>query len=139
MSITKVIENLPGLRSLQPLSEQDIDNAEKTLKVRFAEEYRIYTKKFGAISSNGFELTGVVTSPRLNVVNVTTSERNLNQNISNNMYVIENTGIDGILMLQNEKGEIFEVSPNSEPVKKFNSLAEYLQALQKQKYENSRA
>lgn len=45
------------------------------------------------------------------------------------MYVIENTGIDGILMLQNEKGEIFEVSPNSEPVKKFNSLAEYLQAL----------
>ena len=130
-SIVKVIENLPGLRSLSPMSEQDIDNAEKSLGVRFAEEYRIYTKKFGAISANGFELTGVVNASRLNVVNVTTSERNLNQNISNNMYVIENTGIDGILMLQNNKGEIFEITPNSKPSKKFSSLVEYLQALQK--------
>ena len=128
MSVIKIIENLPGLRSLPPLSEQDIDNAEKTLGLSFAEEYRIYTRKFGAISADGIELTGVVTPPRLNVVNVTTSERKLNLNIPNDMYVIENTGIDGTLMLQNVQGEIFSISPNSKPTKKFNNLAEYLQS-----------
>jgi len=127
MSIIKIIENLTGLRSLPPLSEQDIDNAEKTLGLRFANEYRIYTKKFGAISANGIELTGVVTATRLNVVNVTTSEKKLNPNIPNDMYVIENTGIDGTLMLQNVQGEVFSISPNSKPIKKFNNIAEYLQ------------
>jgi hypothetical protein len=125
-SIIKVIESLQNLRSLPPLSEQDIDNAEKTLGLHFADEYRSYTRKFGAISANGIELTGVVSAPRLNVVNVTISERNLNKYIPNDMYVIENTGIEGILMLQNNEGEIFSIAPNSKPEKKFNSLADYL-------------
>lgn len=129
MSVIKIIENLPGLRSLTPLTEQDIDNAEKTLGLSFAEEYRIYTRKFGAISANGIELTGVVTAPRLNVVNVTTSERKLNPNIPKDMYVVENTGIDETLMLQNVQGEIFSISPNSKPTKIFNNLAEYLQSI----------
>ena len=131
MSIIKIIEGLSRLRSLTPMTEQDIDEAEKTLELNFANEYRIYTKKFGAISANGLELTGVVSAPRLNVVNVTTSEKTLNDNIPDDMYVIENTGIEGVLMLQNNKGEIFSIATNSEPIKKFNSLAEYLQALQK--------
>ena len=42
------------------------------------------------------------------------------------MYVIENTGVDGILILQNAKSEIFNIMPNAKPEKKFNSLAEYL-------------
>ena len=126
MSIIKIIEGLPGLRSLTPMTEQDIDAAEKTLGLNFAEEYRTYTKKFGAISANGLELTGVVSAPRLNVVNVTTSEKSLNDNIHDDMYVIENTGIEGVLMLQNNKGEIFSIAPNSKPEKKFDSLAEYL-------------
>ena len=126
MSIIKIVEGLPGLRSLTPMTEQDIDNAEKTLELNFADEYRTYTKKFGAISANGLELTGVVSAPRLNVVNVTTSEKSLNDNIPDDMYVVENTGIEGVLMLQNNKGEIFSIAPNSKPEKKFNSLAEYL-------------
>lgn len=126
MSIIKIIEGLPGLRSLTPMTEQDIDDAEKTLGLNFADEYRTYTKKFGAISANGFELTGVVSAPRLNVVNVTTSEKSLNDNIPDDMYVVENTGIEGVLMLQNNKGEIFSIAPNSKPEKKFDSLAAYL-------------
>lgn len=130
-SIINVIEKLQNLRWLVPLSEKDINDAEKVLCLRFADEYRIYTKKFGAISANGIELTGVVSTPRLNVVDVTTSEKNLNQNIPDDMYVIENTGIEGILMLQNARGEIFSIFPASKPVKKFNSLAEYLQNIKK--------
>lgn len=128
-SIISVIEKLQGLRCLIPLSENDINDAEKVLGLRFANEYRMYTMKFGAISANGLELTGVVNAPRLNVVNVTTSEKSLNPNIPDDMYVIENTGIDGVLMLQNTRGEIFSISPASKPVKKFNSLAEYLRSI----------
>lgn len=128
-SIIKVIENLRGLRCLAPLSENDINEAEKVLGLKFADEYRIYTKKFGSISAEGLELTGVVSAPRLNVVNVTVSEKSLNPNIPDDMYVIENTGIDGILTLQNAKGEIFSISTVSKPTKRFASLAEYLQSI----------
>ena len=131
-SIISVIEKLQGLRCLVPLSEKDINNAEKVLSLRFADEYRMYTKKFGAISANGIELTGVVSAPRLNVVDVTTLEKSLNPNIPDDMYVIENTGIDGILMLQNAKGDIFSISPTSKPVKKFYSLTEYLRSIKNQ-------
>lgn len=128
-SIIQVIENLRGLRCLTPLSENAINDAEKVLALRFADEYQIYTKKFGAISANGIELTGVVSAPRLNVVDVTISEKSLNPNIPDDMYVIENIGIDGILMLQNAIGEIFSIFQASKPVKKFRSLAEYLQSI----------
>ena len=127
--IIKVIKNLQNLRCLVPLNEKDIDDAEKVLGLKFADEYRTYTKEFGAISADGLELTGVVTAPRLNVVEVTISEKSLNQNIPDDMYVIENTGIDGILTLQNARGEIFSISPSSKPIKKFASLTEYLQSI----------
>ena len=125
-TVEEIIRGLEGLRSLPPLNEHDINEAEKKLGLHFADDYRAYTKAFGAISANGIELTGVVSAPRLNVVNVTTSERELNQNLPAEMYVIENTGIDGVLALQNSKGEIFSISPNSTPEKKHNSLAEFL-------------
>ena len=124
-SIISIIEKLQGLRCLVPLSEKDINNAEKVLSLRFADEYRMYTKKFGAISANGIELTGVVSAPRLNVVDVTTLEKSLNPNIPDDMYVI-------ILMLQNAKGDIFSISPTSKPVKKFYSLTEYLRSIKNQ-------
>lgn len=127
--IIRVIEKLQGLRCLTPLSEKDINDAEQVLGLKFADEYRTYTKKFGAISADGLELTGVVAAPRLNVVNVTVSEKSLNQNIPDDMYVIENTGIDGILILQNARGEIFSIFPSSKPIKKFASLTEYLQSI----------
>ena len=127
--IIKVIEKLQGLRCLTPLIEKDINDAEQVLGLKFADDYRTYTKKFGAISAEGLELTGVVAAPRLNVVEVTISEKSLNQNIPDDMYVIENTGIDGILILQNARGEIFSISPSSKPIKKFASLTEYLQSI----------
>jgi len=46
------------------------------------------------------------------------------------MYVIANIAIDGILMLQKSDGGIYELSQNSQPVKKYDSLAEYLASMQ---------
>ena len=45
------------------------------------------------------------------------------------MYVIANIAIDGILMLQKSDGGIYELHPNAKPIKKYNSLAEYLASM----------
>ena len=50
------------------------------------------------------------------------------------MYVIANIAIDGILMLQKSElqksdGGIYELHPNAKPIKKYDSLAEYLASM----------
>ena len=128
VKIIEIIENLPDLLSLKPARDKDIKAAELKLNLKFAEDYIAYIKKFGAISFKGSELTGVVDAPRLNVVNATLKERELNKSLSLNkeLYVIESLGIEGVLILQNAKGEIFELKVNGEPEKIFDNLGEYL-------------
>ena len=124
--IENAIEALKNLKHLAPASEIEILEAEKRLGVAFADDYKDYVKKYGVISAKGIELTGVTSSPRLNVADVTMAERELNPHFPQEMYVVENVAIEGVLMLQNTAGNIFELAPYSEPVKKFNSLCEYL-------------
>ncbi|MGL5916755.1 MAG: SMI1/KNR4 family protein, partial [Culicoidibacterales bacterium] len=45
---------------------------------------------------------------------------------SKDMYVIESLGIDGIIIWQNSKGEVFQTIPNGEPEKIHNSFESYL-------------
>jgi hypothetical protein len=62
------------------------------------------------------------------VVDVTIKERERYE-IPADMYVIEDTHIEDILILQNSKGEIFELQ-NSKKIKKiFNSLSDYLKSI----------
>ena len=46
--------------------------------------------------------------------------------IPHNLYVIEDTGIDTIVVWQNEKGQIFQSAVGLEPVKICDSLIEFL-------------
>ena len=124
--IESVIGALTNLKHLAPASEMEILEAERRLGVAFADEYREYVKKYGVISAKGIELTGVTSSPRLNVADVTMAERELNPNFPQEMYVVENIAIEGVLTLQNTAGNIFELAPYSEPVKKHDNLGEYI-------------
>ena len=62
----------------------------------------------------------------MSVVEVTKSERELNK-IPNDLYVIENIAIEGILLLQSSSGEIYELSQNAKIQKKYNSICDYLE------------
>jgi hypothetical protein len=97
---------------------------EQRLGLTFAEEYRTYLEKYGVISARHLELTGIIGSKRLNVADVTLAERQRNQ-LPQDMYVIEDTGIEGILILQNSAGEIFEWQ-NKQIKKLFDDLSYYL-------------
>lgn len=126
MEILEIIKNLKNLRSLGEVNEAKISEAENLMGIKFADEFKKYAKKYGAISAYGFELLGVSDHKRLDAANATLEERKLNKNFPNDMYIIENLEIDGILILQNEKGEIFEIYPNAKPKKIFDNLAQYL-------------
>ena len=124
--IVEIINNLPDLLPLKPATDIDIKDAEIQLRVSFNEEYREYLLAFGAIMADGIELTGIAKSAHRNVVNQTKQERELNPKIPDNMYVVENTGVDGIIIWQDTIGEIYQSSPNKEPKKIADSLSEYI-------------
>lgn len=124
--IKKVIENLSNLLSLKGASEDEIIESERRLKLVFSEEYKTYLSQFGAVMADRVELTGIAKSEYRNVVSVTLQERELNINIPNDMYVIENTGIDGIVIWQNASGKIYQTSPNTQPREIAKTLSDYL-------------
>ncbi|WP_462111448.1 SMI1/KNR4 family protein [Campylobacter concisus] len=126
MKIIETIKGLKNMRSLGRASEAQILQAENLIGIKFADEFKEYIKEYGAVSAYGLELLGVSKSKRLDAASVTLEERELNENFPNDMYVVENLGIDGVLILQNERGEVFEISPNAKPKKIYNSLADYL-------------
>lgn len=129
-NIIQVIEGLEHLRSLTPATKLDVLNAEFDLGLKFADEFKEYVLKYGVISAKRVEITGICEFPRLSVVDVTVKEREFNNNIPDDMYVIESTGFEGIVILQNSKGEVFSLVPNGMPKKIFETLADYLLDLQ---------
>ena len=105
--IIEVIKNLKNLRHVKAASQTAIEAAEKSLGLTFAPDYKQYVLTYGAINAQGFEFTGLNVSAYINVVDVTLEERE-REDIPATYYVLENTGIDGILILQNSEGQIFE-------------------------------
>ena len=69
---------------------------------------------------------GISEAEYCNVVYLTKQERDLNPNISNNMYVIENTCIDGVIIWQDTQGFIYLTQYDSEPKKIAESLVDYI-------------
>lgn len=124
--IIETIEKLPDLLPLKAASDEAITTAEKELNLVFSEEYKKYLRTFGAIIADGVELTGIAKSAHRNVVKVTLQGWELNNKVSKNLYVIEDTKVDGIVIWQDASGKIFKSSPNCAVKKIANSLAEYL-------------
>ena len=125
-SIIETLKNFSDLLYLSAVQEIEIANAETRLSLKFAPEYREYISKFGAVAANGHELTGILNSERLNVVSATIKERGLNPQVPQNLYVVENPAIDGIIIWQDVTGEIYQSTPNSAPKVIASSLENYM-------------
>lgn len=125
-NIIELMRRQADFYAMNGSSLEDIEAAEKELKLHFAPDYREYTKAFGAASFAGHELTGVCKSKRLNVVNVTLEERS-GRDVPADWYVIEQAHIDDIVIWQNEAGEIFQTGGGNGYSKLCDSLAEYIE------------
>lgn len=125
-TINEKLRSFSDLVNLKPVSEAEISKAEKQLALQFAADYRGYTAEFGAVAANGHELTGVVASKRLNVVSATKKEWEVNPQVPHTMYAVENAGIDGIIIWQDESGTVYQSAPNVKPKKIAASLVDYI-------------
>ncbi len=125
-SLINAMQNLPNFAHMTGATQSDIAAAEKALGVTFAEDYRAYVSAFGAAAFEGHEFTGVCKSRRLNVVDVTLDERQQNEDIPADWYVLEQTGMDGIVIWQNSVGYVFQVTLSHSVNKVANSLVEYI-------------
>lgn len=124
--ILDVINVLPELLATGAADSTSINNAEKELGLKFATEYREYLEAFGSVLADDVEITGIAKSKNRNVVTVTKREWELNPQVEHNMYVVENLAIDGIIIWQDETGNIYESMPNKVVKKVADSLADYV-------------
>ena len=124
--IIQKLRDLSSFCSLAGVSAEQISNAEKTLALHFADDFREYLLAFGIASSDGHEFTGICNSKRLNVVDVTLAERRINPTIPQDWYVLEEASIDGIIIWQSGTGEVYQSQLGRESVKIADSFCDYL-------------
>lgn len=110
-----------------PISSKEVQDAEIQLGCIFAPEYNKYVTEFGCIAYDGHELTGITPIKRLNVVQVTYSNREVDMSVPKNWYVIEELHIDGIVAWQDSYGNVYLKSPTTKAKKICGSLCEYLE------------
>ncbi|SDB05008.1 SMI1-KNR4 cell-wall [Ruminococcaceae bacterium FB2012] len=126
-NIIEVIKKYKDSFDPKRIPQKYITETEASIGLKFSAEFKEYLKTFGIAAVNGHELTGISKSKRLNVVDVTISERGYNPSIPMDWYVVEQANIDGIVIWQNKKGEIFQTIPRADPIKLCDSLAEYIE------------
>ena len=126
MSSILDIKNMEAFHMRTSASVEQITAAETELGLGFAPEYREYLLAFGCASVYGHELTGICSVGRLDVVAVTQEERGYCPDIPTDMYVVEQTHYDDIVIWQASSGEIYQTRCDSQPVKIFDSLYDYL-------------
>lgn len=129
MILCKLVEEIkskPNFYAEKGASALQIEQAELSLGLDFALDFKECLCEFGAISVDGHELTGFSADKNLDVVQVTQNNRK-KHNVGNNLYVIEETHIDGIVIWQSSSGEIYQTTPEKQAIRICNSLKEYIE------------
>ena len=123
---TDIIKEYEDFTAVGGASNEQIKEAEEELGLKFSKEYKEFLKEYGAACANGHEFFGLCESKRLNIIDATLKAKKKNEAISDELYLIEDMGIDKILTWQNEKGELFQTVGRGEPVKLEVKLCEYV-------------
>lgn len=126
--MTLIIEKINKIEKLyhtEGCSFKQIKEAQLELGITFPDEYIDIIKKYGTISFYGTEWTGLNVEGYLNVVSATKQEREMNSAFPLDCFVLENQGIDGLIVICNEKGEIFSIQ-YSKIEKIYSSISDYL-------------
>ena len=128
MKFSEVIKLMPDYIGSNGRSEEEIKDAEIALGVSFANDYREYLEEIGLACFDGHELTGLTKTARLNVIDVTKEYREALGNMVSSWYVVEEVGLDGIIIWQSSDGVVYATMSNSKSLKIAESLVEYISA-----------
>lgn len=125
-SIVEKINKIDKLYHAKGCAYNQIKEAQEALGITFPEEYMDIVKEYGAISFYGTEWTGLNVDDYLNVVSVTKQEREMNSDFPAGYFVLENQGIDGLMVICNEEGQVFSLQ-YSKVEKIHDSISGYLE------------
>lgn len=92
------------------VADRLISEAEEQLGFTFPSSYQDILKNVGAVSINGHEVFGLGIDGHLNVVTSTLKERELSEVDLADYIVIENLGNEGLLILLDEQGIVYQYS-----------------------------
>lgn len=129
MLLKDVLDKKDNVFHLEGSSDSAILQAEEALGLRFSDDYKMYLKQYGLLSVGSHEFTGICESTRLNVVESTLRERAENANLSDDMYLLEQIGVENMTIWQNSHGKIFEVKYLQPPKEICGSLLEYIERI----------
>lgn len=127
-----IIEQIEKKQKLFHSKGSSIDQviaAEKHLGLKFSDEFRNYVLQYGAISFGSHEFTGLNVEDYINVVSVTLEERKVRSDFPQEAVVIEQLGIEGITIVQDAAGTVYELNEAGESKQIANSFAQYLESL----------
>lgn len=123
--LIETMKNQPNFYAEEETTSAQIAQAEKSLGLHFASDFKEYLRAFGAASFNGHELTGFSADKNLDIVNVTRKNQQ-KCNVRKSLYVIEEAHIDGIVLWQDADGTVYKTDRNAKATKIANSLLEYI-------------
>lgn len=121
-----MMKSFPDFIGSNGRDEQEIIQSEMTLGVSFAKDYREYLKEIGLACFDGCEFTGITDIERLDVVSVTKEQHEISDPDTKSLYVIEEVGIDGIVIWQDSNGIIYQTSYGTHCKKIADSILEYI-------------
>lgn len=127
--IIEMLKGVENLRFTKPATIEEISAAEQKLGLKFADDYIKCLLHYGVVFLESIDLMGITDVKYASVVHNTIQEKSFDchSQVPSNMYVIENVGIDGLLVWQDESGVVYHTLPWQEPEKYANSLAEYIE------------
>lgn len=113
-------------KAAKPAELSGIDAAEKRLGLSFASDYKSFLSFIGACICFGHEIKGISDNPNLNVISATEEARRQYELLPHSWYVIEDTHMDGILIMQDKNGTVYKMAPDRMPEKIAYNLESYL-------------
>jgi hypothetical protein len=130
-NLEQTVKNAPQVIYHKGVDSDHIKQAERELSLKFADDYIEYLSKYGQITFRGHEMTGLVSAKRINVVECTKFERESKDNFPSNMYIIEDTHFEGLIITQDSNGKVYELYQNGKRVLIHDSLSEYIKEASK--------
>lgn len=126
--MSEIVEKIKGIAKLYHATgctAEQIEEAQNSLGILFPAEFIDYVLEYGAVSFFGTEWTGLNVDGYLNVVEATKQEREGNAAFPGDCFVLENIGMEGLLTIVNEKGQVFSFQSGKKQ-NLCNSMFEYL-------------
>ena len=107
-NVTNELKKISDLVSTKGASNEQIVEAQNKLSLEFPTDFIEYLKEFGLVNFYGVEWQGLNGPDYLNVVKSTLEARETYPDFPVNMFILEDLGFDGFLILVDTKGSVYE-------------------------------